>query len=121
MERMGEVAKYATTELMEELITVLDNFDLAVSTMERMGEVEKGVYLIRNQLRDTLKKRGLVPITAEVGKLFNPIREEAIAEGESELPPGTIIEEIETGYMLNGKVIRPVRVKIAKETRGSTK
>lgn len=114
-ERLSQIAKYGTAELMEELITVLDNFDLAISSLEKAGPVEKGVYLIRAQLQDTLRKRGLEPITAEIGKPFDPSVQEAIAEGESEHPPGTVIEEIETGYALHGKVLRPVRVRIAKE------
>jgi molecular chaperone GrpE len=114
MRRMEELARYATEDLLEELIGILDNFDLGIAAMERMGPVEKGVYMIRSQMEDILKKRGLLRIQIKIGDIFDPSYAEAIAEEESDKPPGTIVQEIEPGYKLHDKIIRPARVKISK-------
>jgi molecular chaperone GrpE len=97
-----------------ELIAVLDSFDLGIAAMEKQGGVEKGVYMIRTQLEDALRRRGLERIAVSAGEPFNPSVAEAVAESESERAPGCIVEEIERGYTLHGKVLRPARVKISK-------
>ncbi|RJP45597.1 nucleotide exchange factor GrpE [Candidatus Parcubacteria bacterium] len=112
--RLSEISRYGTTELVRELITVLDNFDLAMRALEKAGPVEKGIYLIRSQLDDILKKNGVERIRIKAGDSFDPSVAEAIAEGESPHPPGSIVEEIEPGYKLYGKILRPARVKVAK-------
>lgn len=113
--RLSEMGKYATEDMMLELIITLDNFDLAIATMEKAGTAEKGFYMIRAQLSDMLKRRGLEPIEAQVGAAFDPRTQEAIALADSEKPGGTVLEMIEVGYKLHDKVLRPVRVKVAKE------
>ena len=111
---MEEMARYATEEFIRELIVILDNFDLGLRTLEKAGPVEKGIYMIRSQLEDILRKRGVDKITIKAGDIFDPTVAEAIAEIESEKPQGTIIEEIESGYRLYDKIVRPARVKISK-------
>lgn len=113
-ERLSEIAKYTNEDLMREMITVLDNFDLGLQALEKAGPVEKGVYMIRTQIEDTLRKRGLERIPLKPGDAFDPAVAEAITEGESEHPPGTVAEEIEPGYRLYDKVLRPARVKLSK-------
>ena len=116
MKRLEEVAQYAGQDLVKDLIVVLDSFDLAIAALEKAGPVEKGVYMIKTQIEDVLKKRGLQRIPIVIGEDFNPAIAEAIAEGHSdEHPPGSVIEEIEPGYRLHDKVLRPARVKLAKE------
>jgi len=115
LKRMEQVAKYGEEEVMRELISILDSFDLGINAMERKGEVEKGIYMIRSQMEDVLKRYGLMRITTNPGDRFDPSVHEAIAEVESESPPGTIVEEIEPGYRLHEKLVRPARVKMAKE------
>jgi molecular chaperone GrpE len=105
---------YATRDLIEEFITSLDNFDLALGTMEKAGPVEKGIYMIRTQIEDILRKRGLTKIEVKPGDAFDPATQEAIIETESEYPEGAIVEQIECGYRLHDKVIRPARVRISK-------
>jgi molecular chaperone GrpE len=114
IKRLEEVARYGTEDLMEELITVLDNFDLGLTALEKAGPVEKGIYMIRSQIEDILKKRGLSRIPIKIGEQFNPAIAEAIAETESAEPTGTVLEEIEVGYRLHDKIIRPARIKISK-------
>lgn len=112
--RLEEMARYGSEELIRDLISVLDNFDLGLAAMEKQGAVEKGVYMIRAQISDILKKRGLERIPLKPGDDFNPAVAEAIAEGESDLPAGTVIEEIEPGYRLHDKILRAARVKVSK-------
>jgi molecular chaperone GrpE len=114
--RLEEIARYATEDMIRELLTVLDSFNLALLALEKQGPVEKGVYMIKAQIDDVLKKRGLERIETAPGMPFDPALHEAIAEGTSELPEGTIIDEIENGYRLHGRVLRPARVRISKGT-----
>jgi molecular chaperone GrpE len=72
------------------------------------------VFLIRTQLEDILKRYGLERIMVSVGQEFDPSVHDAIVTVETQQPPGTIIEEVERGYMLNGKLIRAARVKVSK-------
>ena len=112
--RFEAVLKFANESLVKELLTVLDSFDLAIASFEKDSKTQKGLFLIKSQLEDVLKRNGLEKIKAEIGQPFNPEFHEAIAKIESEQPADTIVEEIEAGYILNGKVIRPARIKIAK-------
>ena len=114
--RIEEFAKMAAEAIIEDCIGVLDNFDLAITAMEKAGNVEKGIYLIRTQFGDILKKRGLERVNAASGDAFDPAFMEAIAEVEAEGPPGSVADEIEPGYRLQGKVIRPARVRLIKHT-----
>ena len=114
VKRFEEVIKLSNEELIKELLLVLDSFDLGLASLEKEGLAQKGIYLIRSQLRDILKSYGLEEIAISAGQIFDPKIQEAVAEIESNQPAGTVIEEVEKGYLLNGRVIRPARVKIAK-------
>lgn len=115
MKHLEEVARYGNEDLIKDLITVLDNFDLGLRTLEKAGPVEKGVYLIRSQIEDILKKRGLEKMEMKPGDEFDPNVAEALSAVESERPPGKIVEQIEPGYRLHEKVLRPGQVIISKE------
>ncbi len=114
LKRLEDMAKYATEDIMKDLIAVLDSFDLALVSLKSVGNgAEKGVSMIKNQLEDVLKKNGLTRINASPGEEFNPMCHEAVAVvegGES----GNVAEEVESGYVLYNKVLRPIRVKIFK-------
>jgi len=114
MKHMEDVAKYGNESLIKDLISVLDNFDLALRTMEKAGTVERGIYLIRSQIDDILKKRGLEKLSVKAGDEFDPMVAEAMAEVSSDRPPGVIVEEVEPGYRLHDKILRPARVIISK-------
>lgn len=113
LKRLEEVARFGSESLILELISILDDFDLALTTLEKQSAAEKGVYLIRSRFEDILKRRGLERIKVEAGDKFDPNYHEAIAavSGGEE---GFIAEEVEAGYTLHGKVIRPARVKVFK-------
>ncbi len=112
LKHLEDVARYGSEELIRDMIGVLDNFDLGLQAMEKNGGVEKGVYMIRAQIEDILKRKGVLRISVKVGDDFDPSVAEAVAMAESDKPPGTILEEIEPGYKLYDKIIRPARVKV---------
>ena len=115
LQRVQETARYGSENLIKDLISVLDNFDLALRTLEKAGPVEKGIYLIRTQIDDILKKRGLEKIELKSGDSFDPAIAEALSAVDAEQPPGTIVQEIEPGYRLHEKVLRPARVIVSKD------
>ncbi len=113
MKRFQDSVLYMSEELLSDLIPVLDSFDLAMGTLEAGGPVEKGVYMIKNQLEAILARRGLSKIIVRPGDKFDPNRHEAIEEiegGES----GTVAQELTPGYELGYKVLRPSKVKVFK-------
>jgi molecular chaperone GrpE len=120
--RFETVVRFANETIVKDLISVLDSFDLALNALEREGKAEngsarltiKGMYLIKSQLEDILKQHGLERVIVSVGQQFDASLQEAIASVESDKPSGTVVEEVERGYMLNGKLIRPARVKVSK-------
>ncbi len=118
MVRLEEFARYQNADLVMELVRVLDSFDLGIAALEKKGGVDRGVYMIRAQLEDLLKQRGLQRIVVKPGDKFDPAIAETVAEVESDVPAGNVVEEIEAGYKLYDKILRPARVKISK---GQTK
>ena len=115
MKRMNEVIRFAGEDITRDMISVLDSFDLCIASLNENDQgVAKGVYMIRTQMEDVLKKKGMERIIVSVGHPFDPALHEAISAVESDKPPGTVIEEIEKGYTWNGKLIRPARVVVAK-------
>ena len=117
--RLEDTARFMTRSLMQDLLPLLDSFELALKHFgaEKTvgeGEQEKGILLIRSQMMDILKKRGLEAIAVTIGEPFNPEKHEALGEMEADVPSGSIAEEIQKGYMLQGRVLRPARVRVAK-------
>lgn len=103
MERIGQLVKYANEELILKLLPVLDNMCLAAEHIK-----DEGVMQIKKQFEDFLAKEGIEPIKT-IGEKFDPATMEAV-EGEGE----TVAEEVQRGYTLHGKVIRPAKVKVEK-------
>ncbi len=114
VKRFEELARFSSEDILRQLIGVLDSFDLGLAALEKAGKAERGIYMIRSQLEDILKQRGLEKISVNVGQKFDPMIAEAIAEAESDQPAGTVLEEIEPGYRLYDKIVRPARVRISK-------
>ena len=107
----------AVESLVENLLPVLDAFDraLAESSDSAYLEYRKGFEMIRRQLWETLAKQGLVRIDA-VEQEFNPHFHHAIERVETtEHADGIVIGELQPGYLLNGRVLRPAMVRVATE------
>ena len=112
--RNQEFLKFANSALISDILPVLDSFDLAFAAeSEKDSKFSKGIILIKMQLEDALRKYGLESIKS-VGEKINLQVHEIIGEVESEKEEGIIVEELQKGYLLNGKVIRPAKVKISK-------
>lgn len=102
-------------QLIEQVLPVLDAFDLALKGQGNSAgaEYRKGFELIRTQLWNALAKTGLQPIEA-VGKQFDPHLHHAIENvPTAEHPEGTVIGEMQTGYMFHDRVLRPAMVRVA--------
>ena len=113
-----EFQLYALSDIMGELIFILDNFERAISHAgdAANSEYAKGVQLIYRQLKDVLEKRGLRAIEAE-GKKFDPNFHEAVAREErNDLEEGTILEELQRGYYFQNRLLRPAMVKVSYST-----
>ena len=117
MERISEILEHGKEEFILKILPVLDSFDRAIKEVRSMEseekELVKGFLQIKKQLKNFLQDQGLKEIECE-DKKFNPNFHEVIEEVESSKESGTIIEEVEKGYKLHGKVIRPASVKITK-------
>lgn len=113
--RMEDMARFVISGFVEDILPVLDSFDLALSSPGLAHEIEKGILLIRSQFEDILKKRGVETIKVVTGDQFDPAKHEGIGEVVSNLPEGTVAEEVQRGYTLRGKVLRPSRVRLAKK------
>jgi len=111
-----ELFKTAGEDVMKAMLPVLDDFDRAWLEISKTEEKDllKGVELIRNKLRDTLKNKGLEPITVSQGDSFNADNHEAITQipAPSDDLKGKIIDVVEKGYKLGDKVIRFPKVVI---------
>ena len=109
-------AQFANQELILKLLPIIDNFERALQAAEEkhsFDSLHEGVALTLRQLREMLEKEGVKPIEA-VGQEFDPMMHEAVMRVESdEGPDNTVVEEVEKGYTLNSRVIRPARVKVA--------
>lgn len=113
-ERIIQICNYANESLISELLLVLDSLELAISNSKN-GEFLKTLNLLKSQFENILKKNGVELIKTKTKDRFNPEIHEAIETEKNEnFEDNTIIEIISKGYKLNGKIIRPVRVKVAK-------
>ena len=118
----AEFVSYANGELVKKLLSVLDNFELALSSPKapKEGEFHKGMDLIYAQMFDTLEASGLKPISAK-GEKFDPRLHEALLVEESDAEPNTVLEELQKGYLFGDKVLRHSKVKISKKKNEAKK
>ncbi|MBI4432671.1 MAG: nucleotide exchange factor GrpE [Candidatus Omnitrophica bacterium] len=111
-----DAIKFANERLLAEILPVVDNFDHAMTSLAGGHEPEKvreGLKIAQDELHKILEQHG-VEVVKSVGTLFDPRLHEAVAVVEkTDAEDGTVVEEIQRGYSLNGRLIRPSRVKIA--------
>jgi len=114
--RMSEFKDFANEKFILEILPVLDSLELSLKyTPENLKDDNwvKGMVSIKGQLEGILKSMGLEKIKAE-GEKFDPNLHEAVSHEESDKGEDVVIEEIQGGYKLNGKVIKAAKVKISK-------
>ena len=116
-QEIAALRQFATENLVAELLPVLDNFERTVEHLKAGASPEsmlEGIRLVERQLRSALESQNVRRIPA-VGATFDPVMHEAIELLESEEHEhDTVVQELEPGYKMGEKVIRPARVKVSK-------
>ncbi|HSR36356.1 MAG TPA: nucleotide exchange factor GrpE [Desulfurivibrionaceae bacterium] len=118
MQRERETAmKYAEEGLLRDLLPSLDNLERAVEQGKTSGDAAgllEGVEMTLSGLRNTLEKYGLKPVDG-AGQPFDPNLHEALAmEASDTVPPNTILQEYQKGYMFKDRLLRAAKVVVAK-------
>lgn len=112
MQIMGELVK---RKLLLRILPILDNLKRAekeIPETEKQNQFYQGFLQIVSQWQDFLKSEGIEEIET-IGKEFDPQVHEAVGETEGDAP-ATIQEEVEKGYTIHGKLLRPAKVKVVK-------
>jgi len=110
--------KYALDRFAGDVVTVADNLERALTTIDRDDDKQKavaeGIELTLKSLLDTLQKHGVRQLNP-MGEPFDPQEQEAIAMVPNPaMEPNSVMDVMQKGYILNGRVIRPARVVVAK-------
>jgi molecular chaperone GrpE len=110
-----EHADQAVVDLLQELLLVVDDFDRALTVSgDEGGPYRKGVELIHAKLHDMLRRQGVKPMDV-LGTDFDPNVHMAVMHEESpDHREGEVIGELQKGYMLHDRLLRPAMVKVAK-------
>ena len=117
-----EFIKFANESLIKDLLNVVDNLERAIlhaeegkQTEEAFKALKEGVELTLKGLKDILRKAGLEEFES-LGKKFDPNYHHAVEQrDDSSVEPGTVVEELQKGYKLHGKLIRPALVVVSKK------
>ncbi|MGA2246944.1 MAG: nucleotide exchange factor GrpE [Verrucomicrobiota bacterium] len=125
-----ESAQYASFSLLQKLLPVLDNFEMALTAAQtatsaraenapadddKLASLQSGVRMIQRQLRSALVEAGLEEINA-AGKPFDPNFHEAISQQESaSVPEGHVLQQLRKGYKFKDRLLRPATVIVAKK------
>lgn len=115
-----DAIKFANESLMQKLIPVLDNFEMALAATQSnaaagIKSVQDGVAMIHAQLKSTLTEAGLEEVDA-TGKTFDPNLHEAVSQQESaDVPEGNVLQQLRKGYRFRERLLRPATVIVAKK------
>lgn len=108
--------KYKSQDIINDLLPAIDNFEraLQVEEAEATSGLVEGITIVYRQLLDALKSNGVEAVES-IGKEFDPTLHHAVMQIEDEeLESNTVVEEMQKGYMLKDRVIRPAMVKVNK-------
>jgi len=114
-----EAIKFANESLLQKLVAVLDNFDMALAAApagqgEAAQSMQTGINMIYQQLRNALLEAGLEEVDA-AGKMFDPNLHEAVSQQEThEVGEGQVVQQLRKGYKLRDRLLRPASVVVAK-------
>lgn len=117
----SDLIKYGMEGFFKDFLVVLDSFDKAApesqdASSDEQGKFVEGIVLVKKQLSDVVEKHGLLKVDAE-GAIFDPNIHQAIQKTEEDgLTEEIVGQEFATGYLLNGRLLRPsmVSVKVPK-------
>jgi molecular chaperone GrpE len=121
-----EAAQYASFTLLQKLLPVLDNFEMALTAAQtaqgdKLASFQSGITMIQQQLKNALMEIGLEEIEA-AGKPFDPNFHEAISEQEdADSPEGHVLQQLRKGYRLKDRLLRPATVIVAKKPADNPK
>ncbi len=114
---LADAEKRSREDMIKELLPVFDNLERATAHAETATDVKAladGIGLVKRQFLDTLAKIGIERINAQ-GQAFDPAFHEAVQQFETaDHPPGTVIHEVQAGYIQGDKLVRPAIVVVAK-------
>jgi len=114
---LQDYREYALADAMRDLLPVLDSFERALKTSASEKDLRGGIELIHKQLEDALTKLGMRPVPTQ-GEAFDPRFHEAIEMVETTAAPDhQILEELQRGYKLKDRLLRPAMVKVARNTK----
>ena len=111
-----DLSDYVAAEVLKEILPILDNFERALQAPATpdTDAFRKGIELIHKQMLDLLKKRGVTPIDAQ-GADFDPnFHQAVIHEASADHRDGEVMQELQRGYLLGDRLLRPAMVKVAK-------
>ena len=116
IKEQNDFRDYAATDTIKSLLPALDSFERALHSKSDGAEFRNGVELIYKQLQDALSKLGVRPVPAK-GEQFDPRVHEAIEMVETQaVPDHQVLEELQRGYKLRDRLLRPAMVKVAKNS-----
>lgn len=114
LEENEKFRKQAVSKFIEELIPVLDSFNVAIDMLDENDSSTQGVFMIYDKMEETLLNNGLV-IVNDINVEFDPnIHHAVMMEERDDVESGNVVEVMQCGYVLNGKLIKPALVKVAK-------
>lgn len=113
-----DLAKFANEKILREMLPVIDNLERAVEHArqdgDKGGSLLEGVVMTLAQFGKVLEKFNVVPVTS-VGEPFDPARHEAMGQIESaKHPPNTVAQELQKGYLLHERLLRPSLVMVTR-------
>ena len=112
--------KYAVSQFAKDLLTVADNLERALDAAGKNAESEglvQGVKLTAEGLKHVFEKYGIMPMNVQ-GEIFDPNFHRVVQEVEDETKPvGTIVAELQKGYMIQGRLLREAMVVVAKSKK----
>jgi len=118
----ADLLNFGTESLIRDILPTLDGLERAVDHSEKSGDFTtfvEGLKLIHGNLLAALKKNGVERITAQ-GETFDPHYHEAMMTVETDkCPSNTVVDEYEKGYLLNGRLLRPSKVSVAKTSQNT--
>ena len=113
-----ELSEFAAADVLTELLPIVDNFERALQAPApaEADSFRAGVEMIHRQMLDLLRKRGVKPLDA-LGADFDPnFHQAVIHEPSADHRDGEVIAELQRGYMLGDRLLRPAMVKVAKSS-----
>lgn len=113
---VAEARQYSLTRFALDVLTVGDNLARALAAPEGNEKaLRDGVAMTAAQLQSMMAKHGIAPVLVKKGDALNPELHQAMAQIESaEVPVGHVVQEIQVGFTLNGRLLRPAMVAVAK-------